>query len=376
MNNYEKRLDTILASRQSLYYENKYYGQNHSLIENNISEYQYDNYLRYLPNEDISIVLTALVNYYTPGLFEIKKSDIYEKLGNEYITKNYNTVIEYYLLLASMKEPVLDDLKVFAENKKYGDDEHLGLLTLAFAFIGDYDTAKSLYTNNEIALDNGLRSLIATFIDKENAAKNIDGVLENDNANRYVYFAMMSYFMNNNAKLSEKEEVTVKYANKKEKVVLEGLKIAKLEINQKDLKTLTFDTKYKDILVDYYYQGELDKNSENVHDVIKMTMDKKSYKQGEYAKLRLDIGAIENRSGFIRVYLPNGLRLSGNITGDAWIGSNRTDYLIIYLNTNKKSNIVEIPLYISSPGNYKIDPVVYKIDDNYYISNELEVNIE
>ena len=48
MNNYEKRLDTILASRQSLYYENKYYGQNHSIIENNISEYQYDNYLRYL----------------------------------------------------------------------------------------------------------------------------------------------------------------------------------------------------------------------------------------------------------------------------------------------------------------------------------------
>lgn len=376
MKNYEKRLDTILSSRQSMYYENKYYGSINGIVNNDLSEFQYDNYLRYLPNEETSVVLTALVNYYTPGIFEIKKPKIYERLNNEYVTKDFNKVVEYYLLLASMKEPVLDDLKKFVENKNYGDDEHQALLILAFALIGDYDTAKELYSNSELIIDEGLRGIIATFIEKNKATKYIDFILNSNISNRYVYFAMMSYFMNNNAKLSEKEEVTVNYGNNKKEIVLEGLKIAKLEINQKDLKSLKFDTKYTDILVNYYYQGELDKDNENVHEEIKMTLDKKSYKVGEYATLKIDTQGIDNRNGMMRVYLPNSLRLSGNIVGDGFLSSNRTDNLILYLSAEIKYNSVEIPLYITSPGKYKIDPIVYKINDTYYISNELEINVE
>ena len=372
MNNYERRLDTILSSRQSLYYQNKYYGTNNSLLDENLNEFKDFGFLRYLPNEETSPILTALVNYYTPGIFEIKKSDVYDRLNNNYVTKDYNKVIEYYLILASMKEPVLDDLNVFAKNISYGDDEHKALLILAYAFLGDYNAAKELYESNKLEIDLGLGAIISTFINKSEASSKIDEVLDKDKANRYLYFAMMSYFMNNNAKLSEKEEVTVSYGKTNKTIELQGIKIVELDISEKDLKSLKFNTEYDDILVNYYYQGELDKNNENVLDNIKISLNKNVYKVGEYAKLRINKEEVKDNNGYIKVYLPNGLRLSGNLGEDAWVVSNRIDYLIIY----SKKNIIDIPLYVSSIGNYKINPVVIKVNDNYYISNELEVNIE
>lgn len=375
MNNYERRLDTILSSRQSMYYQNKYYGEDNGLLDSNLSEFEINGFLKYLPNEQMSVELSAFVNYYSPGLFELKKSNVYDSLDDDSVISDYNKVIEFYLLLASMKEPVLDDLNYLAENSKYGDDEHRALLALAFAFIGDYDTAEELYNKRGKDIDNGLVSLLSTFVDKENASTYIDQVLKDDKANRYVYFAMMSYFMNNNAKLSEKESVTVSYGKTNKKVELQGIKIVKLDITENDLKTLKFDTDYEDILVNYYYQGELDKTSDKVHDNLKISFDKNSYQVGSYAKLNLDVSALGNKGGFMKVYLPNGLRLSGDLGNDAWISSNRIDYLIIYLSNDRKSNNISIPLYVSSIGSYKINPVVLKIDDDYYISNELEVNI-
>ena len=313
------------------------------------------------------------------GIYDMDGNDVaesiyYSNLTNNNIITNYNKVIEYYLLLASMKEPVLDDLQELAKYES-SDDEHKAYLILAFAFIGDYDTAKELYKQKKLDIDEGLKGLLATFIEKEKATDYIDLVLRMDEANRYVYFAMMSYLINNNAKLSEKEEVTVKYGDHQEKVVLEGLKVAKLDINEKDLKSLNLSSDYKDILINYYYQGELDRESEKVQESIKMTLNKKSYKFGEYANLKLDVSKLSEVSGYIKVYLPNGLRLSGNVSG-AHVTSNRTDYIIIYISKDRKTNIVDIPLYIASIGDYKIDSAILKINDNYFISNELEVSIE
>ena len=35
---------------------------------------------------------------------------------------------------------------------------------------------------------------------------------------------------------------------------------------------------------------------------------------------------------------------------------------------------IKIPLYIKQPGKSKVESVILKSDDKYYISNELEIN--
>ena len=78
----------------------------------------------------------------------------------------------------------------------------------------------------------------------------------------------------------------------------------------------------------------------------------------------------------MKVFLPNGLRLSGSLSGDAYLSSNAIDYIIIGIKCDKKSKKVEIPLYVSSIGDYVINPVVIKVDDKYHLSNEISLSIE
>ena len=369
----EDRLDTKVAYYKALEYENYYYGNNYPVMITDMEKFNNNGILRYLESDSNSAVVTALVNYYYPGLYKLDKAKYYELLDN---TDSANIAIDYLLVLASMKEPVLDELNYL--NKLGGDSLFIAKKALAYAFIGDYNSAKELYAKL-IRDDNnkGLMAILSTFIDKGNAETFIDELYKEDIADRYVYFAMLSYFANNEAKLSKESTITVKYGDQEEVIKIKGLMMKKLVINNKDLETLSITSDDDKDMVNYYYEGGIKEVSEdNIHEVITMSLDSKNIGVGQLVNLKLDISKLGDNYGSMKVYLPSSLRLSGNVSGRGiGLAANRGEYLVIYISKDH-DKVVNIPLYVTYPGNYKIEEVILKNNTDYYISNSLDLDIK
>ena len=203
-NTNENRLDTKYTYYKGLEYEAKYNESDVKPELDDISTFKEDSGYKYLPGEETNQILTAIMSYYEPKL-ALNKERYYGMISKDDIV----TKVNGYLNLAVQKEPVLDDLHQIPSLAKREE------VALAYVFLGDYTSARKFYDRVE---DPGLKTYLSTFIDKKNAKKLIDNLYKADKANRYLYFAIISYFENNNAGLSTKEEVTVSYGNKKTKI--------------------------------------------------------------------------------------------------------------------------------------------------------------
>jgi hypothetical protein len=371
----QDRLDTRVAYYKALELENKYYGTDYSVVVNDMSKFNNKGVLRYLKKEANSLIATALVNYYYPSIYDLKSSTFYNAISD---TEDASVALDNLLVLASMKEPVLDQLNYIKKSINQAEPEVALKLALAYAFIGDYNDAKELYDSNKDKENvDGYVAILATFVDKENAEKLIDELYAKNYADRYVFFAMMSYFVNNETDLSKESTITVSYNDKKETIKLKALSMQKLVISSKDLDTLSITSDDENDMVNYYYQSgisEIDKN--NVKNNIKLSIENKSLYIGQTANLKLDISKIKGISGNLKVFLPNSMRYSGSIKGDgAYLSSNKGEYLVIYI-SEKHSNTISIPIYVTYPGKYKVEEVILKDNDKYYISNTIDVNIK
>ena len=358
----ENRLDTKFTYYKGLEYEAKYSGSESKPELGDISVFKEKKGYKYLPGEEIDETLTAIISYYDPTL-AFEKSRYYELIRNN----DSSTKLKGYLNLAAQKEPILDDLHQLTDITSGGE------MALAYVFLGDYKRARKFYRYTE---DQGLKTYLSTFVDKKNAKKLIDKLYNTDKANRYLYFAIISYFENNNAGLSTEEEVTVSYGGKEEKVIIPSLGKRNLLVDQDNLKDLNLKSKYKDIYVDYYYDGLLNEiEKENKIKNIKCNLKTNNIKLGTSTTLTIDITNVPDRTT-LYLYLPNGLTLGG--------GTNNNEGVSIYSNTkekvgihiyDKKSNTIFVPLYASSPGEYVIEPIVVKSGEKYQLSNSVKLKI-
>jgi hypothetical protein len=97
---------------------------------------------------------------------------------------------------------------------------------------------------------------------------------------------------------------------------------------------------------------------------------------GQTANLKLDLSNIKGISGNLKVYLPNSMRYSGNIKGNgAYLSSNKGEYLVIYI-SEKHSSTISIPIYLTYPGKYMVEEAIIKDNDNYYISNSINISVK
>lgn len=361
----ENRLDTKFTYNKALEFENKYNDKNYILDLGDIHKFKTKTGYKYLAgDEDVSYELTAILSYYDNSL-AINKSVFYKLLKSKDIAVRLNG----YMNLAAQKEPILDDLNTIS---KIENDDLLFKLALSYVFLGDYNSARKQYDKMK---DSGKRAYLSTFIDKKEAEKLIDQVYAKEHANRYVYLAMISYFENNNAGLASKEKVTVSYGKKKEEVTLSSLGKKYLTISQKDLKALKFTSKYKDIYISYYYDGLLEEidDSKKVQNITCKILNNK-IALGTNAILQVDIKNVAPNTN-LDLYLPNGFTLGDTFKSNfAYIVASTKEHVTINVG-DKKSTMLYIPLYASSPGNYTIEPIVLKNDDKYQISNSVTVNI-
>ncbi len=359
----EDRLDIKYSYYKGLVYDNKYNDLKGNPELGDISKFKNKNGYKYLPGEKEDYTLTAILTYYDNSL-GFNKNSYYEKVNSN----EMNTKMDGYINLAAMKEPILDDLHQISTDL---DGENLEKLALSYIFLGDYNSAKKCYKKISNV---GLKTYLSTFIEKEKAKEKIDKLYATDKADRYLYFSIISFFENNNVDLSSKENITVYHEDKKEEFELSSLGMKKITIYQKDLKDLKFKTKYKDIYVNYYYDGLLDDIDESHKKLnIKADLPDKT-KLGSTIKLKINIKEIDNYTT-LNLYLPNGLTLGEGFSSNfASINSNTKEKLSIYIG-EKNSNTISIPLYASSPGEYVLEPIVIKKGNKYQVSNVSKITI-
>ena len=357
----ENRLDIKFSYMKALEYENNYVEDKNNVEIGDISSFKVENGWKYLPGEEISYELTALLSYYDKS-FRYNKDIYYNMLRSDDIKTRLNG----YMVLASMKEAVLDDLY----NLKVSNSEQMEKLVLSYLFLGDYNKVREL--KDKIA-NNSLNTYLSTFVDKDNAVKNIDKIYKNSIADRYVYFSIVSFFENNNVDLEKEEKLYVNYGKEKKELVIKSLGKTYLNVYQDDLKDIKFNSNDSDIMVNYYYEGTINEISGKA-DKFNISLDKKNIKLGENVNLNIDVSNIKGNT--FKVYLPNGLRVSNNkASNNYYIDSSKIEYVVVSLYDNSPNNII-IPLYATSPGEYKMENIVVKKDDKYYISNDLKIKIE
>ena len=366
----EERFDTRFSYMKAQLYENRYLEEKNVAELGDISIFKGDTGWKFLNAEQVSYPLTAIASYYDKDL-RFDKNIYYNMIKDDSLTDKLNG----YVVLAAMKEPILDDIRfLFRQIGDYSEEEKEKLI-LSALFLGDYNTVRNHYTY--ISDNKGLQTYVSTFVNKNKSSQMIKQLYASDIANRYLYFSIISYFENNYVELDEKEDVTVSYGNKKEKVELNPLGKKKLVIYQDNLKDLKLKSKYSDIYYNYYYEGGIDEIDDSLKQQnINMRFDNENPSVGDNVKLIIDISKVP-RNSMLKIYLPNGLRLEKRDIGNGvYISSNKIDYCTIYIGKDA-SNELQIPLFASSKGAYEVEPIVLKMDDNnYLLSNAVRIKIK
>ena len=369
-----KRLDTRVTYNIIQNLKSKYYGEDYNGVTIDIYDYTKDND-RYSNLEEgkSDLILTALTNYFAK---DVKMSYI-NPLSS--LNKDDN-VYEYYLYLAANEEPVLKDLKYLEEDEE-NDNYNKLLLTLSYEFLGDYDSARNIYSKIEFSDSEKQEyaSLIAisdTFINKNEAANKINEIIKNNKADEYVRFAVISFLENNSNDINKEESVKITSNTVNETIKLKGLQIKKYTIYDSDLNDIKFESTSKDLMVSYYYQTLLENaENENISKDITIKFDGKIEKENN-VNLVINFNKLSKESGEIRIALPNSLRLAkenSNYNKGYFVEYNGIEFLRIYKNENTSS--IKIPLLVTLEGNYKFESIVFTESNGNgicHISNSID----
>ena len=366
--NRTSRLDTIVAYYKSLEYKDKYYGEESSMPIPNLDNYlTADGTLRPLENAEGDLILTALANYYTGEYFNLKASNYGLSLNDD-----VSTTIQKLLVLASFRAPVLLELKAATGIEALSSNDQL-LLGLAFAFLGDYNSASAVYNNLDTAnLRPDLLAILTSFIDKSTTALAINSLIESNPASDYLPFAIISFFENNAVDLTSKSTVELTINSTTEKIEISPLLVAKRICYIDDLSDLNLKSSSDDLFVTYYYQGKLAELGESFETDIVANLSG-DVTVGQTAELVLDISAItgDARNGELNIALPSNLKLSATFSAETglYLIRNNNEYFKLSLSENYKDNFIRIPLYVATPGNYEFEPVIFVSDNTYHLSN-------
>lgn len=364
------RLDVKIAYNEIQNLKNKYYGTENSINTINLSKYQGARAQKNLENGSEDLILTALIRYY---------ANQYSNNETIKLAENDN-LFEYYLYLSANNEPVLLDLLYLKEENDIDNYNKL-LLTLSLEFAGDFANARELYNSLDLSNEEkqeygSLIAIIDTFINKKQAIGEINQLIENNPADEYLRFAILSFFQNNSQDIEKKENVKIASKNLNESIDINGMEIKTYTIYNEDLDTIKFETSSNDLMVTYYYQTSLEEiEDDKISRDISIKFDG-DFKKNNIVKLIIDFKNTEE--GEVKIALPNSLRLAGqynnwNYNNNYYLQNNNIDYVTFY---NKGCNRIEVSLLVTSTGNYTFENIVCLKDGVYHISNSLEFDVE
>lgn len=369
------RLDTQIAYNKIIEFEDKIYHTKTSMNRiDNIDQYAGKTALKNLENAKEDRVLTALVSYYAKDYYELVSNGIFDEIKEE------DNLFEVYLQAAARNETVLADLQYLKMENDISNYNKL-LLTLSFEFLGDFQDAKELYNSLDLSQEEqeeykSLIAIINTFIDKEKANELILALIENKPSDEYVRFAVISLFNKVATDIKETREVTVKGNNFVKQIQLNGIEVKTVMVYDETVSEISFETNDVDLKVSYFYQEPFDNiDNKDISKDIKISIEG-DLKQ--YNTVKLVIELKDEKERYLRVALPNCLRLANNYKNydeksPYYIMNNNIDYFTLFKYKGKKK--IEIPLLVCLEGNYKFESVVSTEQGKYNISNSLDLEI-
>lgn len=367
--NHTVRLDTLVSYYKSLEYKNKYYNEESTVRVPSFDSYMLENgSLKPLENAEGDYILTALANYYMPTYFNLKPENYSIDLNDD-----ISMAIQKLLVLSSFKSPVLLDLKAAATAAQDNINGEDGLLLgIAFAFIGDYNSAGAIYKQlDRQNVSQDLLAILSSFISKNTAASRIDYLIENEPSSDYLPFAIISFFENNEVDTNNESTVNVTVNNETKSFTVRPLEVLRHVYRSDNLLPIGLATNVDTIFAEYYYQGGIAELGDNYAKDIKISIENPIV--GQNATLILDISALDNRNGTLDIALPSNLKYSATFSGQdgLYLIRNNNEYIKLSLTDYYKDNTISIPFYVAAPGNYVIEPVIFTGEDGYHISENV-----
>ncbi len=370
------RLDTQIGNREAIILQNQFYGESAYIPYINILYYkvytdiEYGNSYLFAPLKDAESdpILTALATeYFQPDI--------------DSVTGHSCDPYEYALLLAAHRKAILPDLAYLAAEAET-DREKL-LVSLAYAFLGDYGNARENYVQTADRNSRSLQAMAATFIDRETAAELLDELISDMPEDRYLRFAVLSYINKNTELIDREESVTVTGNDINETVAVKGLEVKRLVFNKKQLSDLKITASTENIDVVYYYDTAVDRlRGDDVTQDITVSLKKDGTVYSDENKMAvndeitLEINYDCAMFSYITVALPNNLRMTqAQDTTTDYTVVNKDDHLIIYLSKDSPQSI-KIPLYVACEGEYTFEPVVRRCGNQYHISEAFTYSAE
>ena len=100
-------------------------------------------------------------------------------------------------------------------------------------------------------------------------------------------------------------------------------------------------------------------------------------KVGNTVNLNINMSDLSINDGNVIIALPNSLRLSSTFANEEglYLSKNSTGSVNLSFNEHYKKDVISIPLYVVLDGNFEIEPIIIKYDNQYHISNNLVVDI-
>lgn len=376
-----ERLDTQIANREAAIFYNYFYNENTYVPYIDYMKYEadiktstyYGHLYAPLKNAEADIIFTALAAEYLKtdiGLPEMSEFDPFESA----------------LLRAVKREAILKELSYLAD--KAEDDREKLLISLSYAYLGDYANARENYVQTNDRYLRSLQAMAATFIDRENAAELLDELISDIPADKYLRFAVMSYLKKNTELIEREETVTVTSGEVSQTVTVNGLEVKRLVFNKEQISDIKFTASSENIDVVYYYDTASDRLSEEstVKDLrVYLKSGSTVYTEenkltvNDIVTLNISYSALGDKDlpcSYITVALPNNLRmieLKDNTYGHDII--NKEDHIIIQMHDSPSLN-VEIPLYVVCEGEYTFEPVAIKFNDKFHISEPFVYSAE
>lgn len=314
------------------------------------------------------LILTALCNYYTPFMKRTSVKD--SRLSTDIYVREL-------LVKASLGNGVLDELKLM-ESSVAGDEQLTAVIGLSYAFLGDYDSASRMYAllpeRSEIRGTNGLRAILATFIDRENASELISALIEEECEEFYLGFAVASYLQNRIDSASEPLDITLSVNGKTEKHTVLPLQVKTVTVMSADAEgslTVTADGN-EHIRCSVTYTDCEHMSSQDDYYV---------YLEGDLTKygtayLVFNADNFEGHQNY-HVALPPAMRSNGDtFSVNGVYGSADKEQLNIHISSDC-TGPVRIPLTVTRTGNYRIEPIRLTTEaGNHYYSNEIVFDIK
>ncbi len=311
-------------------------------------------------------------------------------------------ILTAYFGLAALGEPIMGDLQSIYDTVTDLSTEEAAYLALAFAYGGDYDTAKYLYDQqikpyvkqteetayveyDGVVDDNltGLTSILANRLSLELAEPLVRYLIDHDSETTLLSLDLITYLNNRVLDLSGKNIFTLKTADGENKTYTypKGT-VLTVELTKDQASSIMLNPIEGNTVLDISYMGDLQELSKNGKGTVISGVEHEStVKRGGVTTVVVPVSFVEQyQNGNVTITLPAGLHLAkgrihcGTYGYDIMTGYDRNKFTCAL---HKEANYIILTLRGSIPGDYVIEPIIVgnTSGGDYYMTDPIQISV-